>query len=229
MKQPGVYEHQLGIAHCTKKNILIFNTSPSAHCPVYVVSAKTLCNEDTNTDIPICLAYDQSHYEALVPDTDEDIMRTIMIKQEIINGTYSLKMKDVFTLSEPKDTFTYAEKVKINLPNVEGDDDQAYLAVLKRVGGKCRLKVEEKEYKKIMERKRSKKTRVQDKDILRNTISGENDQKRLEDMKNLGGKQRSKEEEKEYKKFMERKRSMKLRESDNNMFRETASEEGGKF
>ena len=47
LKQPGTYECTLGdlvpagIAHCTRKNILIFNTSPLAHSPIYVVSAST--------------------------------------------------------------------------------------------------------------------------------------------------------------------------------------------
>ena len=66
LKKPRVYEHQLGdfvlpgIAHCVKKDILIFNTSSSAHDPVYVVESSKLCNQQADTDVPICLGYDQS-------------------------------------------------------------------------------------------------------------------------------------------------------------------------
>ena len=43
LKESGAYEYELGdlvlpgIAHCTKKDILIFNTSQNAHSPIYVV------------------------------------------------------------------------------------------------------------------------------------------------------------------------------------------------
>lgn len=82
LKESGTYEYELGdmvlpgIAHCIKKDIVIFNTSPNAHCPVYVVEASKLCGTQVDNEIPICLAYDQSHYEAMVPDTFEDIMKT---------------------------------------------------------------------------------------------------------------------------------------------------------
>ena len=127
LKQSGTYEYQLGdlvipgIAHCTKKDILIFNTNTNAHYPVYVIKASMLCNQTADNEIPICLAYNSSHYEALVPDTDEDIMRTILLKQEIIDGTYSLKMTDVFAINELQErkespnTFTYAKAVKRNI------------------------------------------------------------------------------------------------------------------
>ena len=61
LKQSGTYELTLGdlvppgIAHCTKKNLLIFNTSPQAHSPVYVISAATF-GGSANSDIPVCLA-----------------------------------------------------------------------------------------------------------------------------------------------------------------------------
>ena len=96
LKSSGAYEYDLadllipGIAHCKRKDILIFNTSPHAHCPVYVVPASRLCNQTTNTDIPVCLAYDQAHYETLVPDTEEEILKTIALKNDILNGTYSV-------------------------------------------------------------------------------------------------------------------------------------------
>ena len=98
LKQPQAYEYELGdlvlpgIAHCVRKDIVIFNTSANAHCPVYVVEASLLCGSAVNNEIPICLAYDQSHYEPLVPDTHEDIMKTIELKRSIIEGTYQMTM-----------------------------------------------------------------------------------------------------------------------------------------
>ena len=118
LKQPRIYEHQLGdmvlpgIAHCTKKDLLIFNTSARAHCPVYVVQSSLLCGEQANTEVPICLGYDQTHYEALVPDTEEDIQRTIKLKQSIVEEKYNLKMEDIPIF---KQTNSYAEAVKRKL------------------------------------------------------------------------------------------------------------------
>ena len=106
LKKPGTYEHRLGdlvlpgIAHCTKKDILIFNTNPSAHRPVYVVEASSLCNQAANTEVPICLAYNQTHYEAFVPDSDEDIMKTILLKEQFVKGIYNFTMDDVFASSK---------------------------------------------------------------------------------------------------------------------------------
>ena len=60
LKEPRAYEYELGdlvlpgIAHYIKKDIVIFNTSPNAHCPVYVVEASKLCGTQVNNDIPIC-------------------------------------------------------------------------------------------------------------------------------------------------------------------------------
>ena len=47
LKESGTYEYQLGdlvlpgISHCVHKDILIFNTSKEAHCPIYVIEATT--------------------------------------------------------------------------------------------------------------------------------------------------------------------------------------------
>ena len=115
LKMSRIYECQLGdlilpgISHCTKKDILIFNTSPLAHQPVYVVESSVLLNQKANTEIPICLAYDQSHYEMLVPDT-EDIMKTIMLKQEVISGTTTVRMEDLFPLNSNNKESSSASK-----------------------------------------------------------------------------------------------------------------------
>ena len=100
LKQPGVYELTLGdlvppgIAHCTRKNLLIFNTSPLAVSPIYVIAASTF-GGCADTDIPVCLAYDQAHYESLVPSSDADIHKTVNLSQQFLHGRYSLKMEDI--------------------------------------------------------------------------------------------------------------------------------------
>ena len=94
LKKSGTYEYELGdlvlpgIAHCTKKDILIFNTSLSAHSPVYVIESSILCGQKADTEVPICLAYDQTHYEALVPDEEVDELMTMTLKNKIIDGNY---------------------------------------------------------------------------------------------------------------------------------------------
>ena len=113
LRMSRIYECQLGdlilpgIAHCTRKDILIFNTSPLAHHPVYVVEASMLLDKGANTEIPICLAYDQAHYEMLVPNTEKDVIETIRLKKEILEGNYSMTMKD---LSETLDNEQYYSK-----------------------------------------------------------------------------------------------------------------------
>ena len=177
LKESRTYECELGdmvlpgIAHCTKKDILIFNTSCMAHSPVYVIESSLLCGQNADAEIPICLAYNQTHYEALVPNTDEDIMKTILLKKEIIAGTNSLKMKDVFEMNEltirKESSNTYSQAVKRTMKHKSkwqesgqnkiiksSKDDQERLAGLKNLGGKGRSKDEEKEYRKLMERKR---------------------------------------------------------------------------
>ena len=120
LKTPRTYEHQLGdlilpgIAHCSKKDILIFNTSVSAWSPIYVVESSKLCGQRASTEIPICLAYNQVHYEVLVPDTEEDILKTITLKNNFIQGNYQKLMNDIPFL-EGKDvtqSASYASAVK---------------------------------------------------------------------------------------------------------------------
>ena len=100
LKQPGIYELTLGdlvppgIAYCTRKNLLIFNTSPIAHSPIYVVPASAF-GGNADTEIPVCLAYNQSHYECLVPSSDEDVEQTVVLTNKFLNGEYSFKMDDV--------------------------------------------------------------------------------------------------------------------------------------
>ena len=45
-----------------------------------------------NTDIPVIMAYDQSHYERLVPVTGDDILTTIDLKKKFLEGTSAKKI-----------------------------------------------------------------------------------------------------------------------------------------
>ena len=102
LKQSGNYEYELGdyvlaaIAHCTQKDILIFNTkAEGAFDPIFVVEASAIGNRRANTDIPVVLAYDQVHFEGLVPDTDDDVEKTIRLKELYLHNDYSIQKKDI--------------------------------------------------------------------------------------------------------------------------------------
>ena len=100
LKHSRTYECDLGdlvlpgIAHCVRKDILIFNTSPMAHSPIYVVESSKLCGILADSEVPICVGYDQSHYEMLVPDSEEDLIKTISLKKSWIEGTYERQMNE---------------------------------------------------------------------------------------------------------------------------------------
>ena len=76
LKTPGVWDIEVGdlavaaIAYATKKDILIVNTS-SGISPgddlISVVKADALGTGSRDSDIPILLAYNGSHYESLLP------------------------------------------------------------------------------------------------------------------------------------------------------------------
>ena len=122
LKQPRMYEHQLGdlvlpgVAHCLQKDIVVFNTSPNAHSPVYVIEASKLCGQQANNEIPICLAYDQTHYEPLIPDSDEDIIKTIRLKTSFIEGTYKKTMADLPFFRHDTSDDQDASKAKMGPP-----------------------------------------------------------------------------------------------------------------
>ena len=60
-----------GIARGCKKDLLIFNTSPEASDPIYVISASQFGGQ-IDSDVPVVLAYNQFHYESLHPYSIED-------------------------------------------------------------------------------------------------------------------------------------------------------------
>ena len=73
MQIPGTYERGIfgdlmlpGIACGIRKILLIFNTNTnSPHDPIYIVTPAQF-NVSPDTDVPILLAYNLSHYESLI-------------------------------------------------------------------------------------------------------------------------------------------------------------------
>jgi hypothetical protein len=192
LKQPGTYEFTLGdlvppgIAHCTRKNLLIFNTSPQAHSPVYVISAATF-GGSANTDIPICLAYDQAHYESLVPSSQSDIEKTIILSKQVLSGEYSLKMGNIsiFECQLKKAEFTSAhydnefpplasKQKEVNKKrkgqeyssNIN-EDCMLTLEELKKIPIKKRNKGETKRYNNLMYQRRKVKIAEEQNDLIR--------------------------------------------------------------
>ena len=84
MLVPGAYERGIfgdlmlpGIACGLRKFILIFNTNPDTpHDPIYVVDP-SIFNVMADTEIPVVLAYNMSHYESMEPCSNDDINATI--------------------------------------------------------------------------------------------------------------------------------------------------------
>ena len=102
LKESRNYEFKLGeyvlpaIAHCTRKDILIFNANVhGAMDPIYVVKASTLGGRQASTTVPVILAYNSVHYEGLVPNSEDDLIKTIQLKEQYLNNKYTLKKKDI--------------------------------------------------------------------------------------------------------------------------------------
>ena len=102
MSIPGTYERGIfgdlmlpGIACGIKKILLIFNTNMNTpHDAIYVVNPSNF-NVHPDTNIPIVLAYNMSHYESMEPCTNDDIERTIKLVRDYEGGNYRYKKKDI--------------------------------------------------------------------------------------------------------------------------------------
>ena len=98
---PGTYERGIygdlmlpGIACGVRKLLLIFNTDPqSPHDPIYVVDPRQF-NVQADSNIPILLAYNQSHYESLHPKTDAEIQATTELAREYLDNRYRYGKED---------------------------------------------------------------------------------------------------------------------------------------
>ena len=84
-----------GIACGIKKFVLIFNTSlESPHDPIYVCDPRKF-GVMPDTDIPVVLAYNMSHYESLHPSSNSDISKTSQLVQQYLEGGYGFGRKDL--------------------------------------------------------------------------------------------------------------------------------------
>jgi hypothetical protein len=101
MMIPGTYERGIfgdlmlpGVTCGIRKILLIFNTNPeSAHDPIYVMHPRQF-NVQADTSVPIILAYNQSHYESLHPCSNKDILASINLVKEYLEGRYRFGKKD---------------------------------------------------------------------------------------------------------------------------------------
>ena len=107
MLEPEIYERGIfgdlilpGIACGVRKYLLIFNTNLNSP-PIYVVDPRAF-NVVPDSDIPLVLAYNMSHYESMHPCSQDDEQLTINLVNEFLAGTYKFQGKDInFLLAQP--------------------------------------------------------------------------------------------------------------------------------
>ena len=105
MLVPGAYERGIfgdlmlpGIACGLRKFILIFNTNPDTpHDPIYVVDPSNF-NVAADSEIPVVLAYNMSHYESMEPCSDADMKATIDLVRTYKDGRYRYTRQDISRL-----------------------------------------------------------------------------------------------------------------------------------
>ena len=101
-------------ANRLKCNILIVNTRhESAHDPIAVVKADKLAEATPRTEVPIVLAYNGSHYEHLIPASEEDIQKTVDMVNLYTSGTDRFKWAHDYTL-----TYSQAVSTKPHAPDI---------------------------------------------------------------------------------------------------------------
>ena len=102
MLAPGAYERGIfgdlmlpGIACAIRKYILIFNTNLNTpHDPIYVVDP-TSFNVIPDTEIPVVLSYNLTHYESMEPCTEVDVKMTRDLVQQYLSGRYRYRKQDM--------------------------------------------------------------------------------------------------------------------------------------
>ena len=123
MKESGVYERGLfgdlmlpGISRGVHKRILIFIThEDSPHDPIYVVDPNCFGGY-TDSDIPVVLAYNLTHYESIHPVSDLDITKTIDLAKTYLTGLYNYKRSDIpFLISSVQDFHLIQGEVQVVL------------------------------------------------------------------------------------------------------------------
>ena len=98
----------LSCAHSLRKDILIINTpwqvgNASAHGPINVVSSDSIVSTNNrSTDFPIILAYNGTHFESLIPFSEEDAQKTVQLVESYKSPTYEIpnSLKDLFNFNK---------------------------------------------------------------------------------------------------------------------------------
>ena len=111
----------LGIACGLKKVILIFNTSlESPHDPIYVCDPREF-GVLPDSEIPIVLAYNLSHYESMHPTGEDDIKKTKELVADYKSGKYTYSKSDLDFLlrSDDIDFPTPSKENEKREPNAE--------------------------------------------------------------------------------------------------------------
>ena len=98
------------IARGTKKQLLIFFTRVESPVPVIVVTPEEYGVEH-DSDIPVILAYDGSHYEGMIPCQPSDVEKTKNLVREVLDQTYPYQKSDIPRLISP---WTNTERSKRN-------------------------------------------------------------------------------------------------------------------
>ena len=102
MLVPGTYERGIfgdlmvpGIACGVRKYLLIFNTNVNTpHDPIYIVNPADY-NVQPDTEIPVVLAYNMSHYESMEPSIETDVKMTINLVKQYKEGRYRYRNHDI--------------------------------------------------------------------------------------------------------------------------------------
>ena len=102
MSVPGIYERGIfgdlmvpGIACGVRKYLLIFNTNLNTpDDPIYVINPRSF-NVPPDSEVPVILAYNGSHYESLVPKTELDVQMSVNLVKTYLGGKYRYKNKDI--------------------------------------------------------------------------------------------------------------------------------------
>ena len=139
LKQPRVYEVDYfgdfiipAIACGIKKTLLIFNTNiETPRTPIEIVNP-SIYNVHPTTEIPVVLAYNESHYESLHPQSSEDDNKCIQLVKAFQEGRYHKTFNDLRELvsleNVPKtNNVKEASKVK-KIINVTFFSDRTKLA-----------------------------------------------------------------------------------------------------
>ena len=172
LKSSKTYEYDLGglilpgVAHCIQKDILVFNISSMAANSVFVIESSGFADRVSDTEIPICLAYDLYHYEALFPNTKEDVIKTINLKQDIIAGKYEANaFRAVSNLSIQEQCYEKTD-------NNDALNDKK-LEQLKKIKKKDRTVEQNELYTSLMRLKRKEKDRKRKAAVWANYTVGE--------------------------------------------------------